>query len=265
MTRSAGSYTPPPDVTVREADLLEPSTLDSVLEGIDVAYYLVHSLGTGPSFARRDRTAAHHFTSAADQAGIQRVIYLGGLGETGPALSEHLRSRREVETILAEGSYELTTLRAAIIVGARSASFRMMRQLVERLPIMITPRWVRTSCQPIALQDVVGYLTGVLEVPETAGETFEIGGPEVLTYQEMLVRTGAQLGKHPRIIPVPVLTPALSVYWVDLVTDIPKQVAHPLVYGLATPVVARDDRIRSLVPITLTPFDDAVSLALARD
>lgn len=262
MTRNAGAYTPPPGVAVVEADLLHPSTLVDAFEDVEVAYYLVHSLETGTSFAKRDREAARNFASAASEAGVERVIYLGGLGETGEELSEHLRSRREVEDVLAQGRYTLTTLRAAVIIGRGSASFTMIRQLVERLPIMLTPRWVQTSCQPIAIADVVAYLIGILDAPETAGETFDIGGPDVLTYQEMLLRTGAQLGKHPRVIPLPVLTPALSVYWVDLVTEVSKEIAHPLVYGLKNPVVVTDDRIREHVPITLTPFDEAVERAL---
>ncbi|MGA9399282.1 MAG: NADH-binding protein, partial [Haladaptatus sp.] len=174
-----------------------------------------------------------------------------------------LKSRREVEYILGTGEYDLTVLRAAIVIGGDSASFRMVRQLAERLPLMITPRWVRTNCQPIAIEDVVGYLVGVLDTPKTAGETYEIGGSDVLTYGEMVIRTGDLLGKRATMVPVPVLTPQLSAYWVDLVTDVPKDVAHPLILGLKTRTVVEDDRIRSLVPIELTPFDDAVRRAIA--
>ena len=262
MVRDTSSYDPPEGVRVVEADLLDPASLEGVFDGIEVAYYLVHSLQAGEHFAERDRSAASNFASAATEAGVDRVIYLGGLGETGSELSAHLRSRQEVESILADGGYSLTTLRAAIIIGAGSASFTMVRQLAARLPVMVTPRWVRTHCQPIALADVLGYLVGVLEVPETAGETFEIGGPEVLTYEELMRMTASHLGKRPIIIPVPLLTPELSVYWVDLVTDVPKSVAHPLIYGLKNPVVATDTRIRDLVPIELTPFDEAVEHAL---
>jgi len=165
--------------------------------------------------------------------------------------------------VLDEGDYDLTTLRAAIVVGAGSASFEMVTQLARRLPLMTTPRWVRTECQPIAIDDVVTYLVGVLDVPETAGGTYEIGGPDVITYQEMLRRTGELMGVHPYIVPVPVLSPSLSAYWVDLVTDVPRDVAHPLILGLKTPVVVEDDRIRDLVPVELTPFEDAVERALA--
>lgn len=262
VTRYATAYSPPPGVSVVEADLLEPATLADALEQIDVAYYLVHSLQTGSAFAERDRTAAENFASAASAAGVERVIYLGGLGETGDQLSEHLQSRREVEAILAQGDFALTTLRAAIIIGKGSASFTMVRQLAEKLPVMLTPRWVRTRCQPIAIGDVVAYLVGVLDHPETAGETYEIGGPDVLTYQEMLEQTASHLGGNPLIIPVPVLSPGLSVYWVDLVTDVPKSIAYPLVHGLKNPVVVTDTRIQEIMPIALTPFDDAVQQAL---
>lgn len=262
MTRDAAAYDPPERVSVVEGDLLERPTLDGVFDGIDAAYYLVHSLQAGAAFAERDHAAAQNFIDAAGEASLDRVIYLGGLGETGEDLSEHLRSRREVEAVLAEGPFDLTTLRAAVIIGDGSSSFRMIRQLAGRLPLMITPEWVRTECQPIAIDDVVEYLVGVLEVPATAGETYEIGGPDVLTYQSVLRRTARQLGRRPIIIPVPVLTPGLSVYWVDLVTDVPKAIAHPLVYGLKNPVVVTDDRIRDHLPIDLTPFDEAVVTAL---
>ena len=262
MTRQPSSYEPPDGVSVVSGDLLEPDSLEGAFSNIDVAYYLVHSLDTGRAFAKRDRRAADNFVHAANAADVERVIYLGGLGETGSDLSEHLRSRREVETILREGTYALTTLRAAIIIGKGSASFTMISQLAQKLPIMVTPKWVRTECQPIAIQDVIEYLVGVLDVPESAGETFEIGGPEVLTYEDALRRTARHYRKQPLIIPVPVLSPGLSVYWVDLVTDVPRSIAHPLIYGLKNPVVVNDDRIHELVPITLTSFDDAIERAL---
>lgn len=263
MSRDPDSYTPPAGVSVVEGDVLEPATLEDVFEGIDVVYYLIHSLDAGAEFASRDRTAAQTVATAASDAGVDRVIYLGGLGGTGDVLSEHLRSRREVETLLAEGTYALTTLRAAIIIGTESASFELISQLAAKLPVMITPRWVRTACQPIAIDDVVAYLVGVLSVPETAGATLEIGGPEVVSYEQLLKRTASQLGTRLWILPVPVLSPRLSVYWVDFVTDIPASVVHPLINGLKNPVVVTDDRIRSLLPIELTPIDDAIEHALA--
>ena len=181
-------------------------------------------------------------------------------------LSPHLRSRREVEDVLAGGEFALTVLRAAIIIGEGSASFRIVRQLSSRLPLMITPRWVSTRVQPIAISDVVAYLVGVLDTPETAGETYEIGGPEVLTYREMLTEVGRLLGgREPFIIPIPVLTPRLSAYWVGLVTDVPAAVAYPLIEGMVADVVVTDDRIRELVPAERTPFRTAVERALSAE
>ncbi|WP_181684599.1 NAD(P)H-binding protein [Halorhabdus salina] len=264
MTRDASSYDSPSGVTVTEGDLLDPATLD-FSDGFDAAYYLVHSLGTGETFAERDRTAAENFRAAAESAGIERVIYLGGLGEAGDDLSEHLRSRQEVESILTEGAYDVTTLRAAIIVGNGSASFRMVRQLVERLPVMIAPRWLYTECQPIAISDVITYLVGVLDHPETAGKTYEIGGPEILTYRDMLERTAAILGKRRYIIPVPVLTPRLSSYWVEFVTDVPKAISRPLILGLKNPVVVTDDSVADVISVEKTAFDDAVARAFGGD
>ncbi|WP_440988275.1 NAD(P)H-binding protein [Haloarchaeobius baliensis] len=265
LVRDPTRYDAPDDVTVVRGDLLEPESLSTAFEGVDAAYYLVHSMQSGKDFEDRDRRAARHFVDAADAAGVSRVVYLGGLGEERDRLSEHLRSRREVEHLLEEGEFALTTLRAAIIVGAGSASFQMVHQLVKRLPVMVTPKWVSTPCQPIAIDDVVAYLVGVLDAPETAGETFEIGGPEVLTYREMLETTARLTGQRLRVLPVPVLSPELSAYWVDLVTDVPKGVARPLIAGLRNPVVVTDDSITEYVDVELTPFETAVREALAAD
>jgi uncharacterized protein YbjT (DUF2867 family) len=219
----------------------------------------------GADYAERDRRAAHNFAAAAGDAGVDRVVYLGGLGEEGDELSDHLESRREVEAVLADGDYELTVLRAAIIVGAGSISFETIRQLATRLPVMITPKWVHNECQPIAIDDVLGYLVGLLDAPETAGQTYEIGGPDVLTYGEMLRRAARELDAiEPIIIPVPVLTPQLSAYWVGLVTSVDWQVARPLIDGLRNPVIVRDDSIRDVLPIELTDYDTAVARAVER-
>ena len=265
LVRDASSYEPPDGVAVTEGDLLEDSSLEGVFDDVDAAYYLVHSMGTGGDFAERDRRAANNFAAAADAAdaaGVSRVVYLGGLGETGDDLSPHLASRREVEAVLADAGFDLTTLRAAVIVGSGSAGFDVVYQLIDRLPVMVTPKWVRTPCQPIAIADVVSYLVGVLDHPESAGETYEVGGPEVLSYETMLERTAAIAGKRIWILPVPVLSPQLSTYWVDLVTDVPRSVAHPLIHGLKNPVVVTDDSIRDVVPLELTSFDDAARRAL---
>jgi uncharacterized protein YbjT (DUF2867 family) len=247
-------------------DLLERSTLDAPFAGVDTAYYLVHSLAGGRvGFERRDRQAAENFTAAAGRAGLRRAIYLGGLGETGDNLSEHLASRREVAEILRRGPFRTTFLRAAVIVGAGSASFEMIRNLVERLPLMITPRWVSTRCQPIAVDDVIRYLAGCLREERTAGETFDIGGPEILTYREMMERFARIVGRHPLILPVPFLTPKLSSYWVGLVTPVKPSISMPLIEGLGNEVICRDERIKDIVPIPLTPYDEAVRRALAEE
>jgi uncharacterized protein YbjT (DUF2867 family) len=264
LVRDAERYAGPADVRVVEGDLLEPGSFDDAL-AVDAAYYLVHSMGSGDDFAERDRRAASNFADAASETGVRRVIYLGGLGEDREELSKHLKSRREVETVLAGGDYDLTTLRAAIIIGEGSASFDMIEQMVRRLPVMITPRWVRTECQPIAIADVIQYLVGVLDHPETAGETYEIGGPDVLTYEEIMRRTARQLGGRLYIVPVPVLTPKLSSLWVGFVTDVPNSVARPLIDGLKNPVVVHDTRLRELLDVEPTPFDVAVARALGRE
>ena len=266
LVRDADGYHPPEGVHVVEGDLLEPETLPSAFDidgdPVDAAYYLVHSLDGGPGYEERDRNCATNFAAAASNAGVERVVYLGGLGEDREDLSEHLRSRREVEQILDDGDYALTALRAAIVIGAGSASFEVIRGLAGRLPVMITPKWVDTLCQPIAIDDVIGYLSGVLDVPETAGETYEIGGPEVLTYAEILRLTRRQFGHGLRIVRVPVLSPGLSARWLRLVTDVNPYLARSLVEGLRNTVIVEDDRIRELVPVEPTPFELAVARAL---
>ncbi|WP_049972201.1 NAD(P)H-binding protein [Haladaptatus cibarius] len=263
LVRDASSYDPPDGVSVVEGDLNDRDSLDGIFDGIDAAYYLVHSMGEDGDFMQQDRNAARNFVDAARGTNVSRVVYLSGLGGERATLSDHLKSRREVEHILANGDYDLTVLRAAIIIGDDSVSFRIVQQLAERLPLMITPQWVRTECQPIAIDDVVAYLVGVLDSSDAAGETFEIGGPDVLTYGEMVLTTGEILDKKATMVPVPVLTPKLSAYWVDLVTDVPKDVAHPLILGLKTRTVVEDDRIRSIVPVELTPFEEAVRQAVS--
>jgi len=256
---------PLPDGVERAVgDFLEPTTLDATFNGIDTAYYLVHSMGGGRAgFERRDREAAENFVAAGNRGRLRRAIYLGGLGETGDNLSEHLASRLEVASILRKGTFKTTALRAAIIVGAGGASFEMIRALVERLPVMITPRWVSTRCQPIAVGDVIRYLGGCLRDERTAGDTFDIGGPDVLTYREMMERFGRVENKFTMILSLPVLTPKLSSYWVGLVTPVRPSIAIPLIEGLRNEVVCRDTRIRELIPFPLTPYDDAVKIALA--
>jgi len=246
-----------------QGDMLEPATLGSALADIDTAYYLVHSMSGGRAgFERRDRDAAENFVAAANWAKVRRVIYLGGLGETGDDLSEHLKSRLEVAEILKKGTFTTTFLRAAIIIGAGGASFEMVRALVNRLPIMITPRWVTTRCQPIAVDDVISYLAGCLADERTVGRTFDIGGPEVLTYKEMMERFADIEGKQLYIFLVPVLTPRLSSYWVGFITPVPPSVSMPLIEGLKNEVICRNNAIRDIIPLQLKPYDDAVRSAI---
>ncbi len=244
-------------------DMLKSATLEHALVGVDTAYYLVHSMSGGRAgFERRDRDAAENFVAAADKAQVRRVIYLGGLGETGDDLSEHLKSRLAVADILKQGSFATTFLRAAVIIGAGGASFEMIRALVKHLPVMITPRWVTTRCQPIAVDDVIDYLIGCLTEESTSGRTFDIGGPDVLTYREMMERLARLDGRKLYILPVPVLTPKLSSYWVGLITPVPPSVSMPLIEGLKNEVVCRDHAIRDLIPLSLKPYDEAVLIAL---
>jgi uncharacterized protein YbjT (DUF2867 family) len=246
-----------------QGDLLDPATLGRVMEGIDTAYYLVHSMSGGRAgFERRDRDAAKNFVAAANNAGVRRVIYLGGLGETGDDLSKHLKSRLEVAEILKKGHFATTFLRAAIIIGAEGASFEMIRVLVERLPLMITPRWVGTRCQPIAVADVISYLVGCLKDERTCGRNFDIGGPDVLTYKEMMERFAYIQGKKITILPVPVLSPRLSSYWIRLITTVSPSVAMPLIEGLKNEVICRENSIHDLIPLRLTSYDEAVRVAL---
>ncbi len=219
----------------------------------------------GAAYARQDHHLALQFAIAAQQAGLRRIIYLGGLGETGPDLSEHLASRRDVETALASTGVPVTVLRAAMIIGSGSASFEILRYLVERLPIMITPMWVSTPSQPIAVRDVIRYLTGVLDHPETTGQIYDIGGPEVLCYRDIMRIMAEELGLKRRwIIPLPVLTPRLSSYWIHFVTPLSNDIGKPLAEGLKNPVVCRDDRITRILPGKCLTVREAIHAAVVK-
>ncbi|HBY60389.1 MAG TPA: DUF2867 domain-containing protein [Solibacterales bacterium] len=252
-------------VEIRAADLSNIPELSEHLEGCGQAVYLVHSmLSAGRAYGARDRELAEAFGLAAKAAGVRRIIYLGGLGETGSDLSEHLLSRREVETALASSGIPVTVLRAAMIIGSGSASFEILRYLVERLPVMITPRWVSTPCQPIAVRNVIGYLVGCLSVPETAGRFFDIGGPEVLCYRDIMRIMAEELGlRHRWVVPVPVLTPRLSSYWIQLVTPLSHAIARPLAEGLRNPVVCRENEITNLISQRLLTVRESIQAALA--
>ena len=256
-----------PRVDAVEGDVADAAVLERFLAGCSVAYYLVHSMTAVPeAYARRDRALAEEFGRAAAGAGVGRIVYLGGLGETGPGLSEHLSSRREVEAALGSGGVPVTVLRAAMIIGSGSASFEILRYLVERLPLMVTPRWVETPCQPVAVRDVLRQLVACLRVPQTAGKTLDVGGPEVVTYRELMQTMAACLGLRRRIIvPVPVLTPRLSSLWIHLVTPVSKDIARPLAEGLRNPVVCRNDEAQRLLPGPLLGVREAISAALGRE
>jgi uncharacterized protein YbjT (DUF2867 family) len=244
----------------KTADATEGDSVARVLEGCEVAYYLVHSLGRA-DFEERDLRAAETTALAAEKAGVKQLVYLGGLGDDSVDLSPHLRSRRETGVRLSSTSVPVTTLRAAMVVGRGSAAFETIVALVDRLPAMVTPRWVSTRTQPIALSDIVEYLAGVCGMEAALGWGYDVGGPEVMTYREMMERIAALRGKRPFIFEVPVLTPYLSSLWLHVVTPVKAGVARPLIEGLRTETVVRDERIRELVPVELTPFDAAAKSA----
>jgi uncharacterized protein YbjT (DUF2867 family) len=255
-----------PGVDIAEGDLFDRAAVERALDGIDVAYYLVHSMARDKrDFAASDREVAAIFAEAARASNVKRIIYLGGLGDETDGLSHHLRSRHEVGEILRTSGVPVTEFRAAIIVGAGGASFEMLRYLTDRLPVMIAPRWVATRCQPIAVRDVLSYLSAELERPASGNAIFEIGGSDVLSYKEMMQRYAAIRGLARSIVVVPFFTPRLSSAWVHLVTPIPASIARPLIDGLRNNVVVRDDRARTAFPqIVPMGYDEAVRRALDR-
>ena len=270
MARDPGKLSDRPwsdDVEIAVADVMDGSAVRRALEGVDVAYYLIHSLGTDASFEQRDRTAARTFAAAAKAAGVQRIVYLGGIisGQAGK-LSPHLRSRAEVGDILLASGVPTAALQAAVIIGSGSASFEMLRYLTERLPAMVTPQWVDTRIQPIAVRDVLRYLVGSATLPADVSRRFDIGGPDVLTYVEMMRRYADVAGLTPRVIvKVPVLTPRLSSLWVGLVTPVPASLARPLVESLRNEVVCSEHDITGYIPDPpggLLTLDQAIAAAL---
>jgi len=261
MTRSPQTYAGVGAAV--HGDVCDPDTLPGVLAGIDAAYYLVHSLGSD-DFVARDAEAARAFGAAAAAAGVSRIVYLGGLGVDDEQLSDHLRSRREVEYLLGEAGVPVTVLRAAVVVGHGGISWELTRQLVKHLPIMVAPRWVKTRTQPIALPDVIRYLVGVLEPVEALGQTYDVGGPEVLRYVDMLKR--AAVIQNRRTLPLlilPLLTPRLSSGWLTLVTDVDLATSRNLIDSMTNEVIVTNDAITRLVPGPLMGYDEAVRLALA--
>lgn len=251
---------------LHEGDVLKPQTLRGAGRGVDVAYYLVHSMGRGGSgdFVERDKAAARTFAAMARDEGVDQVVYLGGLGGEGG--SQHLRSRHATAVELCENGPPLTYFRAAMVVGARSESYRTLRYLVQRLPAMIAPAWLKNATQPIAVDDVLDYLVQAPSVPDARGGEIQIGGPDVLTYGEMLDRMAEVLGvrRRPKV-PVPLLTPWLSSLWIGLVTPVDAGVARPLIEGLASPTVVTDGTLASRFEIEPVGFDEALRRAVAED
>ncbi len=260
MTRHPDDYSGPGKAVFGDVD--DEASVTRAMEGCEAAYYLVHSLDSA-DFETKDAQAAGSFGRAARSTGVSQIIYLGGLGDDRDDLSAHLRSRREVESLLADAQVPVTTLRAGIIVGDEGISWELTRQLVEHLPAMITPKWVQTRTQPIAIGDVVRYLVGVLGLEAARGEAFDIGGPEVLRYATMMKRVADVQGRPLVLVPVPLLTPSLSSHWLSFVTDVDGQTARSLIDSMGNEVVVRDDSIRRLVPFEPMGYDDAVRTALA--
>lgn len=261
---SARPWSTHPGVEIVEADLTDVAHTAAAMAGCGAAYYLVHSMmSSGTRYADADRALAGAFATAAGRAGLERIIYLGGLGERVDGLSEHLASRREVEAMLAAGRVPVTILRAAMIIGSGSASFEILRYLVERLSVMVTPRWVSTPSQPIAIGNVLTYLVACLAASATIGRTLDIGGPDVVTYLDLMRIMAEERGLRRRlVVQVPVLTPRLSSLWIHLVTPISHRLARPLAEGLRNPVVCRDDEAARLMPQRLLGVRAAIRTAL---
>ncbi len=260
MTRKPDDYDGPGEPV--GGDVHDPGSLADALSGVDVAVYLVHSLDDD-DFERKDAEAGRAFGLAAAACGVTQIVYLGGLGAEGDDLSPHLRSRREVESVLAEGGVPVTVLRAAIVVGAGGISWELTRQLVKNLPAMVVPRWVNTKTQPISIDDVVRYLVGVVDNDDALGRVLEVGGPEQLTYLEMMQQAAeVMLGRRLPIVTVPVLTPGLSSHWISFVTDVDNTTAKNLIDSMSTEVVVRDSSILELVPGETVPYQEAVRRAL---
>ena len=248
-----------------QADVFDIDSLANAMEGIEVAFYLLHSMEGSKSdwkdFIKREKTQAQNFLKAATRAGVKRIIYLGGLVNDSLELSPHMRSRKEVGEILASGSVPVTELRASLIIGAGGGSYAMLRYLVERLRIMVCPKWVKSLAQPIAVDDVVSYLVGCMEHPETTGKIYEIGGPDLMTYEEIMRSYSAYLNKNLFVIQIPFLTTRLSSYWVDLITPVKASLARPLIDSLVHDTVVNDDSISKIIPLRLKSVRESIDIA----
>ena len=263
MSRS--KYPDAQNVKFVAADALELNTLSNAFKGIETAFYLLHSMEGSKKewaqFADREKIQAQNFLKAAENAGVKRIIYLGGLVNESLELSEHMRSRHEVGKILASGKIPVTELRASVIVGAEGGSYAMLRYLVERLPLMVCPRWVKSTTQPIAVENVVDYLIGSMKNPSTSGKIFEIGGPDKMTYEQMMRLYSSIINRNLNIIQIPFLTPRLSSYWIDLVTPVKASLARPLVDSLVHDSYVKDKSVEELIPVNLKHMTEAIKEA----
>ena len=254
-----------PGAEIVEADALRPESLREALEGVRVAYYLIHSMMLGPrSFSKSDLEAARNFAEAAQATGVDRIVYLGGLGERHADLSEHLRNRMEVAEVLRSGTVSVTILRAAVIIGSGSASYEIMQHLVSVLRLIFIPKWAGSRCQPIGVRDVMKYLIGTMEVPDTAGGEYDIGGTEILSYRQMLERLARLLKRHVLLVRAPVKNPKIYGYLVSLLTPVPAPIVGCLMESLRNNVVCEDNQIRAFLPFKTMPFDEAVKAAIAK-
>ena len=263
MSRS--KYPDTENITYVQADAFDADSLSAATEGVETAFYLLHSMEGSKKewaeFANREKQQAQNFLKAATESGVKRIIYLGGLVNESLHLSKHMRSRHDVGKILASGSIPVTELRASVIVGAEGGSYAMLRYLVERLPLMVCPKWVKSQTQPIAVDNVVDYLIGVMKNSETSGKILEIGGPEVMTYEQLMRLYSYILNRNLTVIQIPFLTPRLSSYWIDLVTPVKASLARPLVDSLVHDSVVKDKSIDKLVSVKLKPMTEAIAAA----
>ncbi|MFX1560790.1 MAG: NAD(P)H-binding protein [Promethearchaeota archaeon] len=253
-----------PNIKPVHVDVFNIDELRDAISGCDVVFYLVHSMYSGKDFKELDKAAARNTAALCEELEIKRIVYLGGLGREEDNLSKHLRSRKEVDRILRTGRTPVTTFQAAMIIGPGSASFEIMRYLVDRLPVMITPRWVRTKTQPISIEDTILYLVRCVEKPETIGETFDIGGSEITTYHDLMRAYAKEAGLARRlVVPIPLLTPRLSSYWVELITPIQASIARPLIEGLSHETICSENRIREIIPQKLLTIRESIHLTLS--
>ena len=263
MSRS--KYPDTENVKRVQADAFDVNSLIAATEGIETAYYLLHSMEGSKKdwaeFANREKQQAQNFLKAATDSGVKRIIYLGGLVNEGLELSKHMKSRHDVGKILASGTIPVTEIRASVIVGAEGGSYAMLRYLVERLPLMVCPKWVKSQTQPIAVDNVVEYLIGSMKNPETTGKILEIGGPDVMTYEQLMRLYSSILNRNLNVIQIPFLTPRLSSYWIDLVTPVKASLARPLVDSLVHDSIVKDDTAQKLIPVQLAHMTQAIQIA----